>query len=263
MNNVAPELSAAQAADLAQQLRLAQEGSSRLAQRCLDLEQEMLTCQAALAKHSHSGEAGALLLPQLFYDTGSGFSPRECLTMTEEVYNELEHEVSMVFVLPTDARALRLDPGELPCCITDLDISDERLVWHPVGGLRLQEDQVLFLEPDPILILDGMPLFPAGLKFAVNYHYYPLGSELQEQPGKSLLGALSALRQETEAARQETDTVRRQLDTVQRALDDVRQQLSTAQESQSQYETALENVLQSSSWKLTAPLRALLGLFHH
>ncbi len=68
----------------------------------------------------------ALTLPQLFYDTGSGFSPRGCLTATEDVYNELTHEVSVTFVLPEDARAIRLDPGELACCITDLAISDER-----------------------------------------------------------------------------------------------------------------------------------------
>ena len=52
---------------------------------------------------------------QLFYDTGSGFSPRECLVATEDVYNELTHEVSVTFILPEDARAVRLDPGELAC----------------------------------------------------------------------------------------------------------------------------------------------------
>ena len=62
-------------------------------------------------KHGSDNEPAALTLPQLFYDSGSGYSPRECLTVAEDAYDELIHEVSAVFTLPTDARALRLDPG--------------------------------------------------------------------------------------------------------------------------------------------------------
>lgn len=119
---------------------------------------------------------------------GSGFSPRECLTATEDVYNELTHEVSVTFVLPEDARAIRLDPGELACCITDLAISDERISFQSVNGLLLQEDSLLFLDVDPNLSLHCTTGFGAGMKFAVNYHYYPLGRFLHEQPGKSLRG---------------------------------------------------------------------------
>ena len=114
-------------AELEQQLRLSDEGVSQLAQRCLELEQQVLNYQAALARHGSDNEPAALTLPQLFYDSGSGYSPRECLTATEDAYDELTHEVSAVFTLPTDARALRLDPGELACCVTDLSISDDRL----------------------------------------------------------------------------------------------------------------------------------------
>ena len=69
MNKEIPEtLAAAQSrvSDLEQQLRLSDEGVSRLAQRCLELEQQMLTYQAALAKHSSESEPSALNLPQLF-----------------------------------------------------------------------------------------------------------------------------------------------------------------------------------------------------
>ena len=40
------------------------------------------------------------------------------------------------------------------------------------------------------------------------------------------------------------------------------QHLADLQNSRAAYEASLENVLASSSWKLTAPLRKLLGLFH-
>ena len=52
MNNDVPETLAAarsRAADLEQQLKLSDEGVSRLAQRCLELEQQVLNYQAALA----------------------------------------------------------------------------------------------------------------------------------------------------------------------------------------------------------------------
>ena len=52
MNNDAPETLAAacsRAADLEQQLKLSDEGVSRLAQRCLELEQQVLTYQAKVA----------------------------------------------------------------------------------------------------------------------------------------------------------------------------------------------------------------------
>lgn len=122
MNNDAPQtLDAAgsRVAELEQQLRLSDEGVSRLAQRCLELEQQVLKYEAVLASQGADTEQGALLLPQLFYDSGSGFSPHECLTVAPDSYDELTHEVSAVFELPVEARALRLDPGEFACCITD------------------------------------------------------------------------------------------------------------------------------------------------
>ena len=72
----------------------------------------MLKYEAVLASQGADTEQGALLLPQLFYDSGSGFSPHECLTVAPDSYDELTHEVSAVFELPVEARALRLDPGE-------------------------------------------------------------------------------------------------------------------------------------------------------
>ena len=216
MNNDVPETLAAarsRAADLEQQLKLSDEGVSRLAQRCLELEQQVLNYQAALARHGSDNEPAALTLPQLFYDSGSGYSPRECLTVAEDAYDELTHEVSAVFTLPTDARALRLDPGELACCVTDLSISDERLECRAMNGIQLQEDCLLFLDVDPNLTVCSTVPFAAGMKFAVTYHYYPLGRFQHEQPGKALLSALNTIKLQAEA---EKNDVLEQL----QALDD-------------------------------------------
>ena len=245
MNNDAPETLAAarsRAADLEQQLKLSDEGVSRLAQRCLELEQQVLNYQAALARHGSDNEPAALTLPQLFYDS------------------ELTHEVSAVFTLPTDARALRLDPGELACCVTDLSISDERLECRAMNGIQLQEDCLLFLDVDPNLTVQSTVPFAAGMKFAVTYHYYPLGRFQHEQPGKALLQALSAIKLRAEA---EQNDLRGQLQAALAENTRLNNQMTELQNSRAAYENSLENLYESSSWRLTAPLRALHRLFRH
>ena len=234
--------------DLEQQLRLSDQGVSRLAERCLALEQQVLRSEEKLAAHSGCTETGGLHLPQLFYDTGTGFSPRECLTVPEEVYDELSHEVSAVFELPADARALRLDPGELACCLTGLEISDERIRFRPVNGTPLRDGCLLFLDPDPNLLLECPTGFSKGMKFAVTYQYYPLGNFLREQPGKALLEALDALK------KQQQDIERVYAEELQ-SLRAQREQDRLA------YDAALESMTRSSSWRLTAPLRALRSIF--
>ena len=250
MNNDVPQtLDAAgsRVAELEQQLRLSDEGVSRLAQRCLELEQQVLKYEAVLASQGADTEQGALLLPQLFYD-------------------ELTHEVSAVFELPVEARALRLDPGEFACCITDFSLSDERLSYHILNGNALQEGTMLFMNIDPNLTVESAVGFPAGLRFAVKYRYYPLGRYLHEQPGKALLRALTVLKEETEAvSRQGTEQLleaNAEIQQLRKQLAEQQQHLADLQNSRAAYEASLENVLGSSSWKLTAPLRKLLGLFH-
>ena len=196
------------------------------------------------AYHGSDNEPAALTLPQLFYDSGSGYSPRECLTVAEDAYDELTHEVSAVFTLPTDARALRLDPGELACCVTDLSISDERLECRAMNGIQLQEDCLLFLDVDPNLTVQSTVPFAAGMKFAVTYHYYPL----------------SAIKLRAEA---EQNDLRGQLQAALAENTRLNNQLTELQNSRAAYENSLENLYESSSWRLTAPLRALHRLFRH
>lgn len=259
MNYEAPKtLAAAQERilELEQQLRLSDEGVSRLAERCLSLEQQLLVCQAELTKQSGVNQPAVLILPQLFYDSGNGFSAGECLTVTEEVYNEMTREVSAVFVLPADARALRLDPGELACCITDLSISDERVRCRAANGLALRDGSFLFMGADPNLLLESPTGFSEGLKFAVTYHYYPLEHFLHAQPGSSLLQALNLLKRQNETNVQEVNEL---LQCSRREIAELRAQLT---ENERVYEDTLHNLRQSHSWRLTAPLRAVTKLFH-
>ena len=135
-----------------------------------------------------------------------------------------------------------------------------------LNGNALQEGTMLFMNIDPNLTVESAVGFPAGLRFAVKYRYYPLGRYLHEQPGKALLRALTVLKEETEAvSRQGTEQLleaNAEIQQLRKQLADQQQHLADLQNSRAAYEASLENVLGSSSWKLTAPLRKLLGLFH-
>ena len=139
-------------------------------------------------------------------------------------------------------------------CYWGLSVSDDRLEFRPANGIRLQDDCLLFLDPDPNLNAVSSVPFAAGMKFAVSYQYYPLGRFQHEQPGKALLKALNALKLQNETEKQD---LRDQLQFNREEIARLNQKLQELQSSRAAYETSLETVYESSSWKLTAPLRAL------
>ena len=121
MNNETPEAALrSRIADLEQQLKSADEGVSRLASRCLALEKEVESYRAAHPQREMHTDSPTLLQPLLYYDAGFGFSERDTLTAPDYVCDELTGAVTATFELPVAAQALRVDPGELPCCITGL-----------------------------------------------------------------------------------------------------------------------------------------------
>ena len=86
MNNDVPETLAAarsRAADLEQQLKLSDEGVSRLAQRCLELEQQVLKYQAALARHGSDTAAAVLRFRLRLFPAGMPDRCRGCLRRTD------------------------------------------------------------------------------------------------------------------------------------------------------------------------------------
>lgn len=175
MMNETPEAALrSRIADLEQQLKLADEGTSRLAQRCLELEKQLQTFYAAHPQRERQTDSPALVQPLLYYDAGFGFSQKDTVKAPDYEYDELNGMVTATFELPEAAFNLRLDPGELPCCITDFVFSDDRILCRPVNGVPLHGDGILFLNNDPNFMLDGLNRFPAGMKLGVSYCYFPL-----------------------------------------------------------------------------------------
>ena len=136
MMNETPEAALrSRIADLERQLKLADEGTSRLAQRCLELEKQLQTFYAAHPQKERQTDSPALVQPLLYYDAGFGFSQKDTAKAPDYEYDELNGMVTATCELPETAFNLRFDPGELPCCITDLVFSDDRILCRLVREL--------------------------------------------------------------------------------------------------------------------------------
>lgn len=277
MNNEAPAALHDRIADLEQQLKLADEGASRLAERCLTLEQEVQSYLSAHPKKEERTESKALRQPKLYYDCGFGFSEADTLMSDDCVYDPLNGTVGASFKLPTDIQVIRFDPGELPCCISGLSFSDDRIQALPCNGIVLQEDNTLFLRGDPNYRLDGVNNYPAGTLLVIRYSYYPLEALSDDPLFRIVLDGMKQFQQEKSGEENHIQELNRIINDQQRTIEqlqrsvanlnhdilDLRQTNNALQSSNEAYDNALKGMQTSTIWKLTAPLRKLLGLFHH
>ena len=104
MMNETPEAALrSRIADLEQQLKLADEGTSRLAQRCLELEKQLQTFYAAHPQRERQTDSPALVQPLLYYDAGFGFSQKDTVKAPDYEYDELNGMVTATFELPETA----------------------------------------------------------------------------------------------------------------------------------------------------------------
>ena len=276
MNNETPAALLSRIADLEQQLKLSDEGVSRLAERCFALEQEVQSYLAARPQRELHADSPSRLHPTLYYDAGFGFSEADTLTSQDCLYDELTGAMAASFELPTDIQALRLDPGELPCCITELGFSDDRIQAAPCNGWELQDGGTLFLRGDPNYRLSGLNRYPAGMKLVITYNYFPLESLSGEPLFRIVLDGMQQFQQEKTGEEHHIQELNHLIDEQQKNLEiqqqaiaqlnreilDLRQQNLTLQSSNEAYDNALRGMQSSTSWKLTAPIRKLLGLFH-
>ena len=250
-----------QIAELKEQLSLSDQGVSKLAQRCLALEQQL----AQLEKHE-SYDNMSLFRLTLYYDCGLGFSEQDTIPAPVSAYSAANHTVSAVFELPREAKAIRLDPGELPCYVVGMTISDERIHAAPVTALSLDEEKTLFLNVDPQFYAECPERLPAGTKFSVSYTYYPLQLGADDTVFFAMRRGIEQVQDRAAAAAAAADEQRalaenfgEQLAGQERRAAHLEEQLAAAIAQKEHFRVSYEAVLSSACWKLTAPLRAFLG----
>ena len=250
-----------QIAELKEQLSLSDQGVSKLAQRCLALEQQL----AQLEKHE-SYDNMSLFRLTLYYDCGLGFSEQDTIPAPVSAYSAANHTVSAVFELPREAKAIRLDPGELPCYVVGMTISDERIHAAPVTALSLDEEKTLFLNVDPQFYAECPERLPAGTKFSVSYTYYPLQLGADDTVFFAMRRGIEQVQDRAAAAAAAADEQRalaenfgEQLAGQERRAAHLEEQQAAASAVKEHFRVSYEAVLSSACWKLTAPLRAFLG----
>ncbi len=243
--------------ELEEQLALSDDGVSTLARRCLALEQEL----AARVQPEDEGLDRALTRLTLYYDRGLGFSQQDSLSSVDSAYQEDSGTVIASFTMPCEVRAIRLDPGELPCYITELSFSDDRFCATPDGGIALDKERMIFLHVDPKLYLSGISRIPAGMELTVSYRYYPIQLGVDDSPTNAMLQALDHLHTELADAKLKEDERRGLLEAEHAAQCAVlEQQIADLSSERDYYRQAYEAVEASACWKLTAPLRGLMRL---
>ena len=184
------------------------------------------------------------------------------------VFSEPQSDTA-TFELPEAAVNLRFDPGELPCCITNFVFSDDRILCRPVNGVPLHGDGILFLNDDPNLMLEGMNRFPAGMKLGVSYGYFPLEALAGDPLFAAVLEGVQYFQKTRVCEQKHLDQLEKTSSDQKQTIDALQKNISELHQANAEltarsraYENSLENVLSSSSWKLTLPLRRLVSLFH-
>lgn len=248
-------------AELEEQLSLSDQGVSKLAQRCLALEQQL----AALEKHETYDNMSLFRLT-LYYDYGLGFSQQDTLSAPVSAYSASNHTVSAIFEMPREVRAIRLDPGELPCYVAGIALSDQRLQTVPLSALSLDEDKSLFLSFDPQFLVECPMGLPAGTKLSVTYTYYPLQLGADDTVFYAMRQGIQLMQDRAAQASAAADAQRalaqnygEQLAGQERRAAHLEEQLAAAIAEKEHFRVSYEAVLSSSCWKLTAPIRALFG----
>ena len=184
------------------------------------------------------------------------------------VFSEPQSDTA-TFELPEAAVNLRFDPGELPCCITNLSFSDDRLLCVPANGLTLPGDSILFLGDDPNFRLEGLTHYPAGMKLVVSYCYFPLETLTDEPLFNAVLEGVQHFQKTWNSEARHIQQLEQANAEQQQAVDALHKNIAELHQANAEltarcqaYEKSLEGVLSSSSWRITSPFRRLLGWFH-
>ena len=139
----------------------------------------------------------------------------------------------------------------------------------PTNGLNLSGGSTLFLGDEPNYRLEGTTHYPAGMKLVVSYGYFPLETLTDEPLFCAVLQGVQQLqlrkdseKQHIQQLEQNAAAQQQMVAALQQEIAQLHQKNADLQARSNAYETSLESVFSSKSWKLTAPIRSLMRLFH-
>ena len=182
---------------------------------------------------------------ELFFDTGLGFTPRQVLRQV--VFGEerlLEFDLSPY----GNVRQVRFHPINAPVAIylgrvemADSEGRCQEVVCGQSNAIRVKDNHWLFQDEHPWMILD-LDKMASPQKISIRLHYLAIGHEIYPEIIKVKELEMSRLREETAQKHQEIVKVK-ELE-ISRLRDEIAQK-----------HQEIQNILHSTSWRLTSPLR--------
>lgn len=176
-------------------------------------------------------------LVQVFESTTYDFSEENSFLL----HCNIDKEVALTIELQPETDFLRLDPHELSCNLSDLRITDEKGLAVPVfatNGIFTKEDQIVFLEDDPQLILANLK---ERKQLTISYQIKL--TEMQEREIlQTVFSEQKKLTETLNQSEQENQRINGEIQQYQQTLEDKEKQLAH----QKQVITNMEN---TKIWK--------------
>lgn len=189
---------------------------------------------------------------KIYYDFGEGFSEKN--STSNLIFIEKDGQVSMDFMIPGGLTHLRIDPGDRTCVVSELELIDIEApnidLNYTTNSAFKSDDNYLFLTEDPQIILkiedNRERVFRIKLKisFISNttkdwINQYLNNSSLDTNVFKQI----ENLSREKEELSEEREGLIRQREDIERKLEVEK--------------IRNEEMIKSTSWKITKPLRSV------
>ncbi len=209
-----------------------------------------------------------------FFDVGDGFN-QDCSAPGQRSFNGDGFQNVRVDDIPRGTVRVRFDPvANHRCYIRDLKAlgSGGTLICEPINGVRLSEDEILFMTDDPQLLLEDI-----GDTAFIELHFRIIS--FNDRQYQRLFGDYASVRTEAEELalrlQRQTNEMRQleleseaRVSLLKEQLDDVTGKLEQSQAKNDllinqqshqilQKDATINELMNSTSWRVTKPLRAL------
>ncbi len=189
-----------------------------------------------------------------YFDCGEGFSQDNIYEVPYYEYGLLQADVS----LPENCQAVRIDPAEsIFTIIKDLKISlDDESCNYTHNGI--EDNDIYFYTSDPQLFIDVKNKHQLTISFIVEAmpHTYP----------EKLLNSFSGLPEKAQMLEKnlaDTLTHVRNLEAIiaqkEQVISEKQNHIDTLEQDVANRDTIISEMKNSTSWKITAPLRKIKG----
>ena len=182
---------------------------------------------------------------QIFYDTSNGFSEANSSVISCRREDNIYYLDS--FVLPENCKMIRIDPVETSCFLSDIRVEDESgrmLQFSTNCDMYLTDGNFYFIKDPQILVT-----VDESKELKVSYCCVCMekSADIEE-----CMNSISCVHQNVVGRKEELEKEKKELEKEKKELEKEKKEL---EKQVNDVSTQLTQLLESTSWKLTKPLR--------